>query len=645
MYYYEVIPNVNIGATRGVLTYESSAKFRVGQVVETPVGKRQAIAIVVNTTTKPKFPTKPITRALEDTILPEHIVSAVIWLSEYYRTPKPTVLQAVLPVGITKKRRCKNSNVTTSNHLKRALPLNKQQFKAIDDVKNTTSNTVLLHGVTGSGKTNVYIHLAQEELSNDRSSIILVPEISLTTQLVNNFSQYFPNVVVIHSNQTEAERHTNWERILRSDKPLVVVGPRSAIFAPVKKLGLVVIDEAHEPSYKQEQSPKYNSLRLASYLAKRHGFKAVFGTATPLVTDYYLAKRALGALATMKKPAVSGSVAPQISVVNLTTKHNFTKHRFFSNQLITSIEQSLNNGKQVLLFQNKRGSANLTICGNCGWQALCSNCYIPLTLHTDAYKLICHLCGKKYNITTSCPNCNNTDIVHKGVGTKLIESEATRLWPKVTIARFDGDTPKEFTLNNQFEYVKSGKTQILIGTQVLAKGLDLPNLETVGVVQADANLSLPDFNSEERVFQLLSQVIGRVGRNDQPSNVIIQTYQPESETIRFGTNQDYARFYDYLIKKRRKDGLPPFSYLLKLTCSYKTESTAVRNARQVAELIREKYPTVQVLGPAPSFYERRGEYYRWQVVVKSKKRATLLQVLSEKLGRNWQFDIDPNSLL
>jgi primosomal protein N' (replication factor Y) len=645
MYYYEVIPKVIVGAMGGILTYHSNTQLSVGQIIEVPVGKRQVIATVVKHTTKPEFATKAVVRSLVDMVLPPHIIDSITWLSTYYQTPTPVVLQAALPTGLTKNRRCKNHNITDDIPVNANPPLNKYQQKAINSVKNTSSNTILLHGITGSGKTNTYIKLAQDELANGKSVIVLVPEISLTAQLVDNFIKYLPNVVVMHSNQTEAERHLNWKHVLESSKPLVIVGPRSAIFAPVKKLGLIVVDEAHEPSYKQDQSPKYNTLRLASYLANEHDFKVVFGTATPLITDYYLAQQTKDALVVIDKPAIVNRTTPQIDIVNLTTKANFTQHRFFSNQLIKAIDHSLSHSKQVLLFHNKRGSANLTVCGSCGWQALCDSCYTPLTLHTDRYKLVCHICGKNYNVMTSCPDCGNTDIMHKGVGTKLIESEAIKLWPKATIARFDGDTPKELTLNNRFADVQSGKAQILIGTQVLAKGLDLPNLETVGVVQADANLNIPDFSSEERVFQLLSQVVGRVGRNDKDSTVIVQTYQPNSAVIQFGVQQNYAAFYEYMISKRRKDRFPPFTYLLKLTCAYKTEAAAIRGARQVADLIRDKYPTVQVLGPAPSFYERRGDYHRWQVIVKSKKRSTLLKILSEKLSANWQFDIDPNSLL
>jgi primosomal protein N' (replication factor Y) len=642
-HYYEVIPKLIVGKNASVLTYESDAALAIGQLVEVPVGKKTALGVVVRSVRKPAFTTREISSVFDELILPTHVLDAIFWLSDYYKTPTATVLQSVLPAGIAKKRRAKTSGEareTTTD-----LPLNQHQKKALADIKKSKSSTVLLHGITGSGKTNIYIQLALDATRRGQSAIILVPEIALTTQLVDNFQRYFPSVVVLHSNQTEAERHINWEKIIKSSEPMVVIGPRSAVFAPVKTPGLIVIDEAHEPSYKQEQSPKYSALRLASFLSKKHGFQTILGTATPLVADYYLADQSGDAVVELSHPAVKNRTAPKVQVVNLTAKPEFSRHRFLSNKLVQSITASLANGKQTLLFHNRRGSANLTICGDCGWQDLCAKCFAPLTLHADIFKMTCHICGVSQSIKTACPDCHNTDIVHKGIGTKLIEEEIRRLFPAAVVARFDADTPKELRLNAQFADVKTGKTQILIGTQVLAKGLDLPNLETVGVIQADANLSIPDFGSEERIFQLLSQVIGRAGRTESASNVIIQTFRPDSEVIRFGIAQDYAGFYEYMLRTRRANSFPPFTYLLILTCAYKTEAAAIRNAKQLAEVIKTKYPDTKLLGPAPSFYERRGDTYRWHVIVKSKRRARLLEIMGENLGPNWQVDIDPVSLL
>jgi primosomal protein N' (replication factor Y) len=277
--------------------------------------------------------------------------------------------------------------------------------------------------------------------------------------------------------------------------------------------------------------------------------------------------------------------------------------------------------------------------------AMCPRCLIPYTLHSDLHRLQCHVCGLRARVPTSCPECHSADILHKGVGTKLIESELRKLYPNQRIARYDGDTASDETLERQYQELYDGTISIIIGTQVVAKGLDLPLLRTVGVIQADAGLALPDFAASERTFQLLAQVMGRVGRAEHETNVIVQTYQPDAAAIRLGIAQDYNTFYEATLVERRRAQFPPFTYLLKLTCSYKTEAAAIRNAQQLASRIRQKYPSVSVLGPTPAFYERQRDTYRWQLVIKSRSRSTLTDICADLPGPRWQFDLDPYSLL
>ena len=268
-----------------------------------------------------------------------------------------------------------------------------------------------------------------------------------------------------------------------------------------------------------------------------------------------------------------------------------------------------------------------------------------MTLHADQHALICHICGYRERVPTACPDCGSTDIVHKGIGTKLIESELQKLFPQAAIARFDGDITSKNSLNQRYQELYDGHIDIIIGTQVVAKGLDLPRLATVGIIQADAGLALPDFTTRERTFQLLAQVIGRVGRNDQPTSIIVQTYQPQNPTIVQGIRQDYASFYANELAERRRGIFPPFVYLLKLTCIYKTEATAIRNAQKFAAQLRSEYPDITIFGPAPAFYERVRDTYRWQIVVKSTNRAKLLAIASQLPRTHWQYDIDPANLL
>jgi primosomal protein N' (replication factor Y) len=323
-----------------------------------------------------------------------------------------------------------------------------------------------------------------------------------------------------------------------------------------------------------------------------------------------------------------------------------TGNRFFSKQLIDQISKTLQIKKQILIFHNRRGSANITLCKNCGWTTQCQKCFLPLSLHADKHQLLCHICGYHEPIPTACPICGSVDIIHKGIGTKLIESELKKLFPEANIARFDADNTNEEAINNRYEDLYNGTIDIAIGTQIIAKGLDLPNLRTVGVIQADTGLALPDFNTNERTFQLLTQVIGRVGRNSSKTQVIVQTYQPTHPAIVFGLTQDYEGFYSYALMERKKGVFPPFTFLLKLTCIYKTESTAIKNAQKLAKELRAKaHPDIQILGPTPAFYERQHGTYRWQLVLKSPKREHLINALKLVPPKFWQFELDPTSLL
>ncbi len=299
-----------------------------------------------------------------------------------------------------------------------------------------------------------------------------------------------------------------------------------------------------------------------------------------------------------------------------------------------------------MIFHNRRGSTSVTLCENCGWQAGCPRCFIPLTLHADHHELRCHICGLHSNVPTSCPECGHASIIHKGIGTKLIESELRKIFPKVRIARFDGDSLAEDTVEARYKELYDGSIQLIIGTQVIAKGLDLPRLHTVGIVQADAGLSLPDFSASERTFQLLAQAVGRVGRSQHETNVIVQSYQPSHPIVGFGLSQNYQGMYQRVLAERKRSNFPPYCYVLKLVCTYKTESTSIRNSQQLAATLRSNLPAdVEVLGPTPAFYERSRDTYRWQLVLKSPRREHLLEALNHLPATHWQFELDPISLV
>jgi primosomal protein N' (replication factor Y) len=646
MKYYEVAPTRIVRSDQAVFTYESEAPLQVGLLVTIPIGKQSSIGVVVKEVSKPAYATKPIGDAIEDLPLPESLVGLSLWLAEYYRTPLATVLQTVLPRGLTTKRRTQTLLEKTSTRDRTHIVLNNAQSAAVASIMEQTSGTVLLQGVTGSGKTEVYKEVTRQTIASGRSAIVLVPEISLTSQIIDEFTHDFPNLIVTHSHMTEAQRHLAWKQALEATQPVVVIGPRSALFMPVPHLGVIIIDEAHEPSYKQEQAPRYSALRAASVLGKLCEARVIFGSATPLIADRYVAEANRSLIIRLDKPARGNAKASTVELVDMTKRQNFNKHRFLSNKLLEAIEQNIATGKQTLIFHNRRGSASTTLCENCGWSAQCPRCFVPLVLHADTYTMSCHICDTKQKVPTACPMCQSADIIHKGIGTKLIESELKRLFPKAIVARFDGDNTNAETVNERYKELYSGEINIAIGTQVVAKGLDLPKLHTVGVIQADSGLALPDYTAAERAFQLLAQVVGRVGRDERDTQTIVQSYQPTHPVVQFGLKQDYEGFYQYALAERKKAGFPPFRFLLQLTDVYKSEASAVKAAKQLSATLKSSVqPGIEVLGPTPAFYERQHDTYRWQLVLKSPKREALADVLKHVPATHWQYDLDPSSLL
>ena len=646
MKYYEVAPTRIVRANQATFTYESETPLQVGALVTISIGRQSSAGVVVSESTKPKYDTKPIGDLIEDLPLPQSLIGLSLWLAEYYRTPLATVLQTVLPRGLTTKRRAQKRLEKTSLRDRTQIVLNKEQTQAVTSIMGQATGTVLLQGVTGSGKTEVYKELARRTIASGRSVIVLVPEISLTSQIIDEFTHDFPSLIVTHSHMTEATRHLAWKQALESTQPVVIIGPRSALFMPVPHLGAIIVDEAHEPSYKQEQAPRYSALRAASVLGKLCEARVIFGSATPLIADRYLAEANNSLIVRLDTSARSNRKASHVELIDMTKRENFKKHRFLSNKLLEAIEQNIATGRQTLIFHNRRGSASTTLCESCGWSAQCQKCFVPLVLHADTYTMSCHICDTKQKVPTVCPVCQSADIIHKGIGTKLIESELNRLFPKAIIARFDGDNANADTVNERYKELYSGEINIAIGTQVVAKGLDLPKLHTVGVVQADSGLALPDFTAAERAFQLLAQVVGRVGRDERETQTIVQSYQPTHPVVQFGLKQDYEGFYQYALAERQKAGFPPFRFLLQLTDVYKTEASAVKAAKELSATLKATVaPEIEVLGPTPAFYERQHDTYRWQLVLKSTRREALADVIKHVPATHWQYDLDPSSLL
>lgn len=644
MKYYLVCPVGVIAGKEDLLTYSSNNAYKLGSVVKIPFGKSTKFGVVVSTTSKPMFATKPITESVNDAYLPEHLLELASWISQYYATRLAFVLQTMLPTGLSKKRR-EFTKTDVGTIRSSAMPrLTKDQESILKNIRSSSETTHLVHGVTGSGKTRIYQELARDTLAKLQSVIILVPEIALTPQLSAEFEQLHGNVMVLHSRLTEAQRHINWQTLLESKEPWILVGPRSTLFSPIKNLGLIVVDEAHEPSYQQDSQPQYNALRVARKLADltKNNTRLILGSATPLVADYYYATSKSTPIHRLSKQTKKKDTS--VEIIDITDRTNFGTSMMFSNKLIDAMNTAVAQNEQILLFHNRRGTARMCLCSNCGWSAQCPNCHVPLRLHQDNNNLLCHLCGLQSKLPKTCPECSGVNIDFKGFGSKKIETEVQKLYPKLNVARFDSDTELGLQLHNRYQDLYDNKIQIIVGTQGIAKGLDLPNLSTVGVIQADTELFIPDFSSPERAFQLITQVIGRAGRQGQASKVVIQTLNPEHPVIKFGSKQDYDGFYNYELAERKSEYMPPFVFILQLTVGYTSTASAKSEASSLAQKIRKDYPRISVRGPAPAFHEHKGSKYFQQLIVASPQRSNLVEI-ANKLPSRWRFTLDPINLL
>lgn len=625
------------------LTYSSEIKLQQGQMVEVELQKEFVLGLISSSSTKPRFKIKEINKVVDLPPLPQETIKLLEWIIQYYPSSVGEASRLILPSKLPKKMDLPEE--IFEDRINELPPLTKEQEEVLEEID--ISNTYLLHGRTGSGKTRVYLELTKRMLENNKSSIILTPEISLTSQLYNNFEKQFGSIVILmHSKQTDKQRFIAWARILSAKDPVIIIGPRSALFSPVRNLGLIVIDESHESSYKQDQQPYYLTARVAAYLNSLYKSILILGSATPSVSDYFLAKEKGKNILKMKNIAItSKNESPDVKLVDLKDKSNFTKSKHISNSLIAAIKESLEKGEQSMLFLNRRGTARIIFCNNCAWELLCKHCDLPMTYHGDRHRLICHTCGRvSKNIPNYCPNCKNDSLIYSSAGTKAIVDDVQKLFPGARISRYDTDNSKKDAIEENLKEIINGDVDILIGTQILAKGFDLPKLTTLGIINADTSLYLPDFSSEERTYQLITQVLGRINRGHKKGKAIIQTYNPKDKLFQYAIDQDYEAFYDNEIANRKKYMLPPYYNLLKLSVLKKSSAGAQAAATKLCNNLRENHSNILVDGPSPSFHEKHGIYYEWCIVVKSTSRNTLTSVINQ-LPAGWRYDIDPINLL
>ena len=648
MKYLEVVPASQKFHKHDALTYAADAEYPVGTLVSIQLLRTQVVGIVVGASHRPSFAVKPIERVLCTTPLPSTCLKLLEWFRSYYPYGYGVTAGLFVPQGLLQTPRASKDEQPAAPQNLPILPaLTIEQTEALRLIRSAAiGSTTLLHGDTGSGKTRLYMELALEQLQSGRDVLVLTPEISLTPQLVREFETTLADkVTVFHSGLTTTERRKAWLQILTATTPQVVIGPRSALFLPYRHLGIVIVDEAHESAYKQEQAPYYDARRVASKLAALHGARAVLGTATPAVDDYYIATAKGLRIARLSKLALSGQKqSATIRVVDAREKNLFSRHGSLSDPMIDSIRECLHAGEQSLLFLNRRGTARVVMCQDCGWQASCPRCDLPLTYHGDRHEMRCHTCGYSGQTPSVCPVDGSAEILFRSSGTKSIVEAIQRLFPSARIMRFDTDNAKQDRFEQHYAAVSRGDVDILIGTQTLAKGLDLPLLGFVGIISADTALGFPDYTATERTYQLVSQVIGRVGRGHRKGSIVLQTYQPDSPAIQAAVQRDWDNFYQSEIAERRQFRFPPFCYVLKITVGRKTEKGAEKAARDLAKLLLAARLPVEIIGPSPCFYERVANTYRWQIVIKAALRQRLLDIVP-LLPATCVYDLDPSNLL
>ncbi|MCQ2561815.1 MAG: primosomal protein N', partial [Clostridia bacterium] len=559
----------------------------------------------------------------EDVKLTEEAVDTALWMKSRYVCRYIEAIKCFLPGNTPAKRKTKDPFANIEYEPDGAKSLNPMQQQALDRITGSLDRkeqeTYLLFGVTGSGKTEVYLQAMDRCLAQGRCGIILVPEISLTPQTVSRFMNRFgrESIAVLHSKLTPAQKSVEYAKISSGEVKLVI-GARSAVFAPFKDIGLIVIDEEHESSYKSDKSPKYDAMEVALKRAKAHNSVLVLGSATPSVPDYYRAEQGIFKKIELKK-RYNSTPLPKVITVDMREEVKAGNRNLFSRPLAEAIESCLEEKKQVILFLNRRGYSSFVSCRECGYVPRCPECGISLTYHKERNALVCHYCGHSQPQPRLCPECGSKVIGRFGAGTEQVEERAKELFPEANIERLDLDTiKKKGELESILKRFSKGKTDILIGTQLVAKGLDIANVALVGIISADVTLNIPDYRSSERTFQLVTQAAGRAGRGSEQGRVFIQTYSPDSAVIQAAANQDYLEFYRREEFIRKAALYPPFSDLFRFVISDEDEQKCMNAAKLCNDwLTKNLGPEYMVMSPCKAPVAKQSGQFRYQVIVKA----------------------------
>ena len=559
-------------------------------------------------------------------------------------------LNILLKNNIVKEEYESYYRINKNNNIKDDYKLTDEQEKAYKTIKDTfnTNKIHLLHGITGSGKTEVYMHLCKDIIKEDKRVIILVPEISLTTQLINRFYDRFGNdVAIFHSELSDGEKYDEYKKIYNGEVH-IVVGTRSAIFAPVNNLGLIIIDEEHTSSYKQENNPRYNAIDIAKWRCEYNNCPLVLGSATPTLESMARAQKGVYNLITMNK-RVGDAKLPVITVINMQEEYR-KRNMILSDDLKIAIDNRLKNKEQIMLLLNRRGYSTFVTCESCGYTYKCPHCDITLTYHKTSNNMRCHYCGYTVMFDGICPECKNKSINSFGLGTEKVENLVKELFPSARVVRMDRDTTtKKGSHEKIIKGIENLEYDIIIGTQMISKGLDFPRVTLVGIVNADESLNIPDFRSGENTYALLSQVSGRAGRANLQGEVIIQTFNPDNKTIINVKNNNYLSNYEYEMNIRKLLKYPPYYYLIGLKVISKDYDKASKEANKIINILKNnKEDNTIVLGPTTASQFKLNNLYRFQIIIKYKKDNKILNILKE-IDYNYindkdiyiEIDVDP----
>ena len=586
-------------------------------------------------------------------LITQELLETAIWVSKYYLCTIGEAVNSILPSA---RRESSEQSFSFDSEISAGIKqnLSEEQKKAVNDIlahaEKNESSFHYLYGPTGSGKTEVFLQTAEQILKKNKGVIYLVPEISLTQQVVDSVVNRFgPQVAVLHSSLTQSQKLTQWKKILHREAR-IVIGARSAIFAPVPDLGMIIIDEEHDSSYKSGNTPRYHARQTAMYRASKLKIPLIMGSATPSVEAWHLMNCGKLLKHTLSK-RLAGGEKPAIKCINL---NQSVMQGCISEELKNEIETTLKEKKQAILFLNRRGFTHFFRCSTCGFEMKCKNCSVSMTFHKSENRLRCHYCGWHILPPSSCPKCGSLDIGYSGFGTEFIEAETAQKFPNARIVRVDTDSvSKKGELQNKIDAFKKGEFDIMLGTQMVAKGLNFPNLKTVGIILADTALHLPDFRATERTFSLITQVAGRAGRFFPDGKVFVQTYNPENQAISFACSANTEGFYDFEINQRKLLSFPPFSRLIRLVFRSSNQIKAQMTSEDAANLIENlKIPGVEILGPSECPLSKISQNYRFQLILRGEKIVPLQNAVRKLLFdyRHPQevyieCDVDPVSLL